>query len=154
MKTKEKFLSGGVIIMLMFLLSSCAVNRNLYYMSNRWIPADNKYEAQRRVASTRLKSYRDRNSGAYVQQSDYLDYTFNLELGTMRILNKELYVYVYLYENGEFVLDRKINKEIYRNYTYWAQTRGKRQKVIIDVTKLAVYVRVLEGYRVVGRYTF
>ncbi len=140
--------------MLMFLLSSCAVNRNLYYMSNRWIPADNKYEAQRRVASTRLKSYRDRNSGAYVQQSDYLDYTFNLELGTMRILNKELYVYVYLYENGEFVLDRKINKEIYRNYTYWAQTRGKRQKVIIDVTKLAVYVRVLEGYRVVGRYTF
>ena len=154
MKTKEKFLSGGVIIMLMFLLSSCAVNRNLYYMSNRWIPADNKYEAQRRVASTGLKSYRDRNSGAYVQQSDYLDYTFNLELGTMRILNKELYVYVYLYENGEFVLDRKINKEIYRNYTYWAQTRGKRQKVIIDVTKLAVYVRVLEGYRVVGRYTF
>ena len=154
MKTKEKFLSGGVIIMLMFLLSSCAVNRNLYYMSNRWIPADNKYEAQRRVASTRLKSYRDRNSGAYVQQSDYLDYTFNLELGTMRILNKELYVYVYLYENGEFVLDRKINKEIYRNYTYWAQTRGIRQKVIIDVTKTAVYVRVLEGYRVVGRYTF
>ena len=140
--------------MLMFLLSSCAVNRNLYYMSNRWIPADNKYEAQRKVASTRLKSYRDKFSGAYVQQSDYLDYTFNLELGTMRILNKELYVYVYLYENGNFILDRKINKEIYRNYTYWAQTRGIRQKVIIDVTKSAVYVKVIEGQRVVGRYTF
>ena len=154
MKKLKIFQDLSIVFMLMFLLSSCAVNRNLYYMSNRWIPADNKYEAQRKVASTRLKSYRDKFSGAYVQKSDCVNYTFNLELGTMRILNKELYVYVYLYENGEFVLDRKINKEIYRNYTYWAQTRGIRQKVIIDVTKSGVYVRVIEGQRVVGRYTF
>ena len=123
-----------ILALMSTLLSSC--------MLTHYMPYD------------KLRSVINRNSGALVNYSETTGYTYNLKTGNLRLVNGPQYITVSRYDGRDWKVIDRVSK-IERNVrSYPTSTNGKAQRLVIDVTPTAAFVRIYEGHLIVGRHKF
>lgn len=131
-----------VLLLCACAFSSCAtVNRTISYF-DRDAARNGDQAARNRYASTDIGSEVDRNTGGSVGYSKRANYTFNLKIGKVKLVNTK-YDYILYYEaiGDKMQLQEKINR--YGGHAdIYTSAAGKHQLISFNPTADGLWVVV------------